>query len=509
MKQIVYLLHGAILAGGAAVVYYLGGVSTIQQVSPLTIFPAILVSIAVESGVALLIFALLRKPAYAGLIVTLLVLGLAYQWPVFIFISAATVAGLFIFWMVRRKISWDDLHLVLNLVSVLVVGFFVIQFIDFVRREPWEEFRSMVAPAGIQPARSQQNKPDIYYIVLDGYGGADMLQSVHGFDNSHFIADLEQRGFRVASRSQANYPRTFLSLSSSLNMQYLDKMSGIMGNSGEVWASIDSIHHSQVRSLLESKGYKTVFLANNWDYTSISDGDLYKKPYPVMLNDFEKSYLEYTNLDLFKWIRYLGVSYPSFEVQRRTILYAFDTLPALSSIPGPKFVFVHILAPHPPFVFDQYGNPLNPSYKMTLFDAPRFVGDASQYERGYLQQLIFINRETLAMIDGVLLKSETPPVIIIQGDHGPGVYFDKGQNTCWYERYSILNAYLLPGLDPDSLPQDINPVNSFRFVFNTYLGTDFGLLPHKQYYSAGDSLYQFRDITGLTQTCKLPETDAP
>jgi hypothetical protein len=179
----------------------------------------------------------------------------------------------------------------LNLVSVLVVGFFVIQFIGFVKREPWEEFRSMVAPAGIQPAHSQQNKPDIYYIVLDGYGAADMLQSVHGFDNSRFIADLEQRGFRVASRSQANYPRTFLSLSSSLNMQYLDKMSGIMGNSDEVWASIDSIHHSQVRALLESKGYKTVFLANNWDFTSISDGDLYKKPYPVMLNDFEKSYL--------------------------------------------------------------------------------------------------------------------------------------------------------------------------------------------------------------------------
>jgi hypothetical protein len=101
MKQIVYLLHGTLLAGGAAVVYYLGGVSTIQQVSPLTIFPAILVSIAVESVVALLTFALLRKPAYAGLMVTLLVLGLAYQWPVFIFISAATVAGLFITWMVR------------------------------------------------------------------------------------------------------------------------------------------------------------------------------------------------------------------------------------------------------------------------------------------------------------------------------------------------------------------------------------------------------------------------
>jgi hypothetical protein len=129
------------------------------------------------------------------------------------------------------------------------------------------------------------------------------------------------------------------------------------------------------------------------------------------------------------------------------------------------------------------------------------VGDASRYEHGYLQQLVFVNREILAAIDGILSNSKLRPVIIIQGDHGPGVYFDKGENTCLFERYSILNAYLLPGMDPEGLPADISPVNSFRFIFNAYLGTDFEMLPNRQYYSAGDSLYHFRDLTGLTQTC--------
>jgi hypothetical protein len=57
-------------------------------------------------------------------------------------------------------------------------------------------------------------KPDIYYLILDGYTGENVLKTMYSFDNSGFYDALRQRGFFVASRARCNYPTTFLSLAS-------------------------------------------------------------------------------------------------------------------------------------------------------------------------------------------------------------------------------------------------------------------------------------------------------
>ena len=40
---------------------------------------------------------------------------------------------------------------------------------------------------------------------------------------------------------------------------------------------------------------------------------------------------------------------------RRGVLYAFEELAGVVNIPGPKFVFAHIICPHTPYVFGQNG----------------------------------------------------------------------------------------------------------------------------------------------------------
>jgi hypothetical protein len=62
------------------------------------------------------------------------------------------------------------------------------------------------------------------------------------------------------------------------------------------------------------------------------------------------------------------------------------------------------------------------------------------------------------------------------------------------EKFGILNAYYLPGVDPASagLNDRISPVNSFRIVFNAYFGADLPLLPDQTYLSPDKSrLYEF------------------
>jgi len=95
------------------------------------------------------------------------------------------------------------------------------------------------------------------------------------------------------------------------------------------------------------------------------------------------------------------------------------------------------------------------------------------YEEGYVGQLIFINKKVETLVDEILSKSDVPPIVILQGDHG--IRWGKGRGI------DILNAYYLPGKDNQLLYESITPVNSFRIIFNLYFGTNYDLLEDEGY----------------------------
>jgi hypothetical protein len=87
-------------------------------------------------------------------------------------------------------------------------------------------------------------------------------------------------------------------------------------------------------------------------------------------------------------------------------------------------------------------------------------------------------------ITRLINDSSIPPVIIIQGDHGPWMQPDN-------KRFWILNAYYLPGHNSELYPT-ISPVNSFRIVLNDYLGTGYEMLADQSYFSPIPYIYDFK-----------------
>lgn len=106
--------------------------------------------------------------------------------------------------------------------AVFRIGAFLIAHPEVAKANYDAMTRSTHAEFG-QPVelRLPTDPPDIYYLIFDRYPNASVLQDFYHFDNSPFINQLRERGFRASDSSVANYPMTYLSLASSLNMSYL------------------------------------------------------------------------------------------------------------------------------------------------------------------------------------------------------------------------------------------------------------------------------------------------
>ncbi len=317
---------------------------------------------------------------------------------------------------------------------------------------------------------NSESLPDIYYIILDGYGRSDVLNEMYSYDNKEFIDGLESLGFYVAKCSQSNYPNTGLSLTSSLNMDYIPNISEHLRPDNRAFFYLfASLKNNSLINTLDSLGYTTLTFASGFPWTEMRGFDSFLSPQSKSINEFEVMYLKTTFIRFFDTQGIIDLEDIAAERYRERTRFVFNNLSGLSEIQSPKFVFVHIIAPHSPYGFDAEGNSIS----------PKQVSSSD----GYIYQATYVGREVLERVEELIEQSSTPPIIIIQGDHGP--YTPRPE---W--RLGILNAYYLPE-KKEVLYPTITPVNTFRLVLDEYFGANYGLLEDKSYTVEMPYLYDF------------------
>ena len=455
--------------------------------------------------------ALFLLVAFVGLFRFVLpLLALARGFPVLLGLGVVCLLGSCVALRGVRKLRGKMLNPVASIVSfalVVLIGYqatvvaavIVSDAVRVAQKDSTAYIQGAPAMVEVAATRGQHGSqlPDIYHIVLDGYGRSDVLQRLYGTDNSDFLENLRRRDFFVASHSRSNYHQTEASLASTLNLGYLDARQLQAFRTRVPLHSL--IHNSLFVRILKQHGYETVAFQSGTSATECTGFERYLSPSKGFSNfqDFVFHMTAFPALlqTVESWVPY----FPS-TLHRNRIAATFQAVPEVTrDRTAPSYVFAHILAPHPPFVFDEFGNARDLRGANLLADGEFFraAHDRATYVDGYSRQLRHINQQVLTMVDRIQTRSSRPVVIVLQGDHGPRsrVHLSSAGRSDLDEALGILLAAVVPPDTVQPLDDDMTAVNVFRAVLNCCLGSDLRMLEDRCYFEEPPFSYRFRDVT--------------
>jgi hypothetical protein len=376
-------------------------------------------------------------------------------------------------------------------------------------------------PKPASASASTTTKPDIYYLLFDRYTNTDILKSNFNYDNSKMINYLAAQGFVTRDGAFSNYPFTTPSVSSTLSMKYHDQFKSMFENDSN-WKTLfpyrSILNNPPVAQVLKQNGYTYNQVSSWWDFTRlrVKADNNYAKSFRLTifgthfyLSDLQRDIL---HKSIFSPLLKKGIS----SGQKPIVKYDLDRNPrenfdaqfaSLASISNradkstPSFTFAHILAPHPPYVFNQNGD--WPSYDNEAND------NGVPEKTKYTNELTYINTRIQNLITNIRTTSPNA-IIFIQADEGPYPSQFRGEMTPnqYYDpanlplkdmkqKFSILASYYMPGLDPNEIKTLNSSVNVFPFILNHYLGYNLQMLPDCQI-SMGNkfNVYNYHLVTG-------------
>jgi hypothetical protein len=266
-------------------------------------------------------------------------------------------------------------------------------------------------------------------------------------------------------------------------MDYLENIAPEILKEQLSWAHLgDYVQQSLVARLFKDMGYQIIVFDSGIQMDVMQDADVLvsrtTSPVALLLDfkritEFEMLYIRTTAARLV--VEAQPYLFPDWRTDHTpeynhylNILFGLNELGKTAHQGSPKFVYWHLISPHPPYVFTSNGE-----YRLT--------GDA---DPGYLDTITYLNGRMLEVLGTIIRESSVEPIILIQADHGL-----DSENRLAILHAIYGNEEIRLGFYPE-----ITPVNSFRLIFNQMFGADYPLIPDESYFSLHETPYEFEKV---------------
>jgi hypothetical protein len=390
-----------------------------------------------------------------------------------------------------------------NIISLLLVGMSTVNifshdFQNFKNKDSFDVI-DVQFKAGVE-------KPDIYYILLDGYPRRDILKAYYQYDNTPFIKQLKDLKFKVLEAGSSNYTRTKYSVRSIFEMDYID-------NHFRSLKSFDSenkfygLNHANIFRIFNKNNYDLYSFKTSYLYTELVESPyttgIYRSlPSLNSLSHFNVMLLKSTLLAVY--FHYLDdlTNYKELDLayRRKQLLFMLDTLDDCPKHRGPGFVFAHLICPHVPLVFDENGQVSKWQREWDdNFDS--ITPQEISYERFKVfadhsnAQITYLNKRIAQSVKNILRNSPKEPIIIIQSDHSDRIANFKLDLTDSLQFYNFTAIYM-PERYRLNIPSDASSVNTFRYILNAMSDFDLPILSNNYYnYYKSDDTWMMEKLT--------------
>jgi hypothetical protein len=379
-----------------------------------------------------------------------------------------TSVGVILYLYLRKaRRSFAAVSTYLNVLFCFLIIFDIVQIIGLSKI-------SLKKTNTIEPviySRVINKRPDLYLIILDEYAGNQTLKQHFDFDNRAFLRSLRDRSFFVAGNSISNYTYSPVSVASIFDMDYVSWANNERRDRMEQLGDAEkTIEESNLLKFLSKQGYKF----HNFSVFDIGGNVAKYQPdlFPARLKlitsktlgrqikkHVQMSFKKYQGTK-FTWIpEYFQETYRKGNNK----LAELTLSTAREKNKAPKFVYLHLLMPHWPYLNDSSG----PKHH---FNAYREVSD-DDTKAQYLGYLKNTNQYIIGVVDTIRKLTNNEAVIVIMSDHGyrylnPNVSGSGNSN---------LNATYLPDKNYGQFYDSISNVNQFRVVLNSVFGTQLPL----------------------------------
>ena len=388
-------------------------------------------------------------------------------------------------------------------IAAVPLGFYVTRPGPVVESSP--DLSQLVDNDGEDSVATLAYRPDIYFIMPDGFGRQDVLDQMFDIDIGPFVEGLRQSGFVVADRAYGSHPLTLLELPAILNQEYQVRP----GDSGP-----PKTYETQMATIAGANRTQQTLYSNGYQFISADSGNLFCNPSPIsqvetcigtrsasalhrleireqllmmtpvlglihhnLLPDSVASWLLGAN----GWWNQSNVGGKVFLVP--DILNAIDSAHT-ADIDKPLFVAAHMMHTHPPFTLDGNCNCRDEGLSVDTGDWDDTVGLELSVE-------CFIKQ-----IEVLIERIDPSAVVVIQSDHGPveGApdSLDAGAGDPDAEtfpirkvwgRASVFSAVRVPPPCRPYVSDSYAGVNTFRFIFDCLNGELKQVEPHRAYWT--------------------------